>query len=126
MQEGPVDFELFAMVAGGIVTAGIAATGYVLRTGKEAVSAITKRVVALEGQVHANNQANIERHDNGLGDLWQALEAHRVETRAQANRQEERAFKFREASLQQLGKIEATLARLEARFAATVPHAGED
>lgn len=127
MQTGAVEFDLFVLVASGIVTGGIALAGYVLTRQAMDNRALTKRVVALERMVDVHHQAGIERHDNGLGDLWQALEAHRVETRQVASRQEERAFKFREASLSELGTIKASLARLESRFfpPAPIPEPGE-
>lgn len=56
------------------------------------------------------------RHDTGLGDVWQALDDHRTESRRAAAEAERHSRDFREATLRQLGAIEASLARLEARL----------
>lgn len=117
MQTGPVDFETFLTVASGLAIGGLALAGVLYQRHEKQEA----RLVALDEKVQAVQQQSITRHDTGLADVWQALDDHRKESRRQAEIAESRARIFTEATLRQLGGIEATLARLEARLPPALP-----
>lgn len=73
---------------------------------------LSRRVDRLDAKLSASDTRNTLRHDNGLGDIWQALEAHRRESRQAADEAAKNASQFRERTLVDLGDIKATLARL--------------
>ena len=112
MQAGPVDFELFTTVIGAIAVAGVAAFGWMSRRADK----LQARLDNLATRLEASDKRNTDRHDNGLADVWQALEAHRVESRAASTEAAKMASAFRERTLTELGEIKATLARLTPPF----------
>lgn len=103
MQTGPVDFEVFMAALAGICVGGMAAFGW-----------LSRRLDRLDAKLAASDNRNTARHDNGLADVWQALEAHRVESRKASDEAARISREFRERTLTDLGDIKATLARLTA------------
>jgi hypothetical protein len=103
VQTGPVDFEIFMAALGGTCFLGVAAFGW-----------LSRRMDRLDAKLSASDSHNTQRHDNGLADVWQALEAHRTESRQASDRAASISQEFRERTLRELGDIKSTLARLTA------------
>jgi hypothetical protein len=119
--EGFITAELFWMVEAALFTGGLALAGVLYRRQDR----LEGRLVSLDDKVQTVAHQAASRHDTGLGDVWQALEDYRTESRRNAAEAEKHSREFREATLRQLGTIEATLARLEARLPRALPHPGE-
>ena len=119
-----MDFELFLASLGGVLAAGLALTGWLTRRQDRLETRMNTAQTKLDTKLDALAQQTASRHDTGLGDLWQALEDHRIETRRQAADTDKRSSEFREDTLRQLGNIAAILARLEARLPRDPAHTG--
>lgn len=115
--DSAVTSDLFWMVEAALFTGGIALAGVLYRRQDK----LEARLVAIDDKVQLVAHQAATRHDTGLGDVWQALEDHRTESRRVAAEAEKLSREFREATLRQLGAIEATLARLEARLPPALP-----
>lgn len=119
--EGPVSFEFFWMVEGAVIAGALGLAGILWRRQDR----LENRLISLDDKVQTVAQQAATRHDTGLGDVWQALDDHRTESRRNAAEAEKHSREFREATLRQLGDIGASLARLEARLPAPHPAPGE-
>lgn len=108
MQTGPVDFEIFMTVVCSLTFAGVGAFGWVARRADK----LSNKIDVLEARLAASDKRNSDRHDNGLADVWQALEAHRKESRDAAAEAARNASQFRERTLIELGNIQTAIARL--------------
>ncbi|MFN0183031.1 MAG: hypothetical protein ACKVQR_04345 [Aquabacterium sp.] len=101
MQTGPVDFEVFMSALAGAGLISVASFSW-----------LSRRLDRMDAKLAASDTRNTLRHDNGLGDIWKALEAHRKETREATADATKTASVFREHTLRDLGDIKAALARL--------------
>jgi hypothetical protein len=117
---GPVETDLFLTTVSAVIVGGLALAGVLWRRQDR----LETSVKSVDEKVQAVAQQAATRHDTGLGDVWQALEDHRTESRRVAADAEKLSREFREATLRQLGAIEATLARLEARLPPPIMRAG--
>jgi hypothetical protein len=109
-----MDMGLFVASLGGVLAAALALVGWLTRRQDTLETRITTAQMKLDAKLDALAQQTAIRHDTGLGDLWQALEDHRIEARRQAADADKRSSEFREDTLRQLGNIATILARLEA------------
>lgn len=112
MADQHVTLEFFWAVEGALVAAALALAGVLYRRQDR----LEARLVTVDEKVQAAANTAAARHDTGLADVWQALDEHRKESRRQATEAEQHNRAFREATLRQLGNIEASLARLEAQL----------
>ena len=109
-----VGFGLYITSLGGMIVAALGLVGWVTRRQDALETRMVTAQAKLDTKLDTLAQQTAIRHDTGLGDLWQALEDHRIEARRQAAEADKRSSEFREDTLRQLGNIAAILARLEA------------
>lgn len=117
MLTGPVDFDIYLTWETATVTVAAVLLGILHRRQERHEAQLRD----LDKRIHAQVQHQADKHDTSLSDLWQALEDHRLEARRSAADVERRSADFREATLRQLGNIEATLARLERHWQQVPP-----
>lgn len=102
----PVEMSLFQWALTGLAAAGAGATTWMFRRQDRLERTVEKLAEAVKKQ----HQAAADKHENDQADLWQALEAHRKESRETAAEQERLSREFRERTLRELGNIQSTLA----------------
>lgn len=113
MPTDPVDQDLFRWALGGAAATAGSLFGWVFRRQER----LDRHVDALAAQVEKRHQAAETKRDNDQADLWQALDAHRKESRDIAAEQQRVSREFRERTLRELGDIRAGIASLAANRA---------
>lgn len=107
----PVEMSLFQWALAGLGAAGGTALGVVYRRQDRLERVVEKLADAVKQQ----HQDTADKHDNDQADLWQALEAHRKETRERDAEQERLSREFRERTLRDLSDIKVALATIAPR-----------
>lgn len=107
----PVEMGLFQWALTGLAAAGAGATGWLFRRQDRLERAVEKMAETVKQQ----HRDTANKHDNDQADLWQALEAHRKETRERDAEQERLSREFRERTLRDLSDIKVALAAIAPR-----------